>query len=339
MTDALSSAARSRSIVATTPPFQPLRPRAKHREQHIPGDASAQELHLHAYARQQAQEAITNANALGVELTLPLSDEVAKRRAQHRANVEPDPPSSPRAPSFCYAGVPPSVEDVFALYKLCGGSEPEVVETLARLWGAHPLSICDVVRTWLADLPPLQLPSRIASAPAVLPPAMCERLKSATPFPAALQPWERKANARRVSFGGVEPDPVALNSLASARLHRKPPAATAPVRGSKPHLDLSSALSGLHSASTRLHAANHAGGRVMPADQDIYTLPQHPTFTPVVLSADEVARVPADFEDGGGRASGDEALRAFMARQEHSWRPGVDDVAKAPSYPGHRLRF
>ena len=33
---------------------------------------------------------------------------------------------------------PPSVDDLFALYRLCGGEPDRVIELLARLWGAQP---------------------------------------------------------------------------------------------------------------------------------------------------------------------------------------------------------
>ena len=33
---------------------------------------------------------------------------------------------------------PPSVDDLFALYRLCGGDPERVIELLARLWGAQP---------------------------------------------------------------------------------------------------------------------------------------------------------------------------------------------------------
>ena len=118
--------------------------------------------------------------------------------------------------------------------------------------------------------------------------------------------------------------------------------------------DLSSALSGLHSASTRMHGAakptgapnsyhhaREARGRAgAGADRDVYMLPQEPTFQPVMLTAAQVATVPEDAElSFFGDDGGDDALQAFMARNAASIKLNVRDVAKPSDFGSHRMRF
>ena len=64
----------------------------------------------------------------------------------------------------------PSVEDLFALYRLCGGDAERVIELLARLWNTDAAAIAPTVRAWLGDMPSAcQPPSRTRTAPPVLP--------------------------------------------------------------------------------------------------------------------------------------------------------------------------
>lgn len=353
-------------------PFQPLRHSPKKRVNSIPSDATAQELYLARVARQQAEEALANAAAFGIELTVP---GMVERRTAAPPPPLPEPPQPEPFPQLVHTAVPPSVEDLFSLWRLCGGSEIHVVETLARLWGCSPLSIADTVRSWLVGMPAIQPPSRSHSAPAVLPLEVRERLKSAAPggFPTSKQPWERRAAVRRaarLSYDGVSPNPLALNPLKSAGAGRRggpprastaaraAPANSAPVQPSQRMVDLrndlSSALSGLHSASTRMHGAakptgapnsyhhaREARGRAgAGADRDVYMLPQEPTFQPVMLTAAQVATVPEDAElSFFGDDGGDDALQAFMARNAASIKLNVRDVAKPSDFGSHRMRF
>lgn len=65
---------------------------------------------------------------------------------------------------------PPSVDDLFALYRLCGGDAERVIELLSRLWGAQPNVIAPTVHAWLGQLPAsYKPPSRSRSAPPALP--------------------------------------------------------------------------------------------------------------------------------------------------------------------------
>jgi hypothetical protein len=162
---------------------------------------------------------------------------------------------------------PPSYEDLYALYQLCGGRQAEVVATLARLWGTSARLIEPAVAAWLADLPPILPPSRSRSAPAVLPPAIKSRLMSAR----VMQP----------------PKPPRL------------PGASAPVGSSQ--YTLASTLSGLHAASARLNAAagtglNELDDRLRHGPDElsaqVYQLPRVPTFTPVILTSEQVEAVP-----------------------------------------------
>ena len=363
-------------------PFQPLRAQPKRREGAIMGDATAQELHLARVTRQQAMEALENAAALGLELHVPdqlrqQQERIRQREQQEalalqeeaRPAVPPPPLPPPPPPPQILTAVPPSIEDLFSLWRLCGGSEAHVVETLARLWGTAPGDIAETVRTWLAPMPPIKLPSRSHSAPPVLPLEVRERLKSAGPsaFPAIRQPWERRAAVRRAARQyddqGAPVNPLALNSLAAARglrggptrastAARAPPAQSAPVAHSQRMVDLasdlSSALSGLHSATTRLHGAakpTGPGQRRATADRDVYTLPDAgPAFRPVVLTAAQVATVPEDYElllgvHRHGQQGEDDALEAFMARNAASLKLNVRDVAKPSDFGSHRMRF
>ena len=268
-----------------------------------------------------------------------------------------------RAENYTYHAVPPSAEDLFALFRLCGGSEPDVVEFLAKLWGTTPLVICDVVRSWLKDMPAVPLPSRSRSAPPVLPKAISQRLASAAPAATAsvvakpLLSWERAAAVRRAARGHpLQPIQPSGPVVSGARL----PAASAPVRGSATSLggfDRSAALSGLHAANSRLHAHLHAehaatrGGEASlgwPAaagrSTDVLTLPQQPSFSPVVFTAAQVATVPEDatldFMAGGEGAADHDALRAFMDRTAVlRTKFTVADAARGTDYGSHRMRF
>ena len=65
---------------------------------------------------------------------------------------------------------PPSVDDLFALYRLCGGDESKVIELLSRMWGTQPEAIAPTVRVWLGGLPAqYKPPSRSRTAPPALP--------------------------------------------------------------------------------------------------------------------------------------------------------------------------
>lgn len=65
---------------------------------------------------------------------------------------------------------PPSVDDLFALYRLCGGDSERVVELLSRLWSTQPEAIRPTVLAWIGGLPATyKPPSRSRTAPPVLP--------------------------------------------------------------------------------------------------------------------------------------------------------------------------
>jgi hypothetical protein len=174
---------------------------------------------------------------------------------------------------------PPSLEDLMALYQLCGGKQQAVVSMLARLWKTTPQAIAPTVESWLVHLPPLKPPSRTQSAPAVLPPAVEQRLKS------ALAP--RNGEVR--NYSTLPPRPA-----------NRTMAATAPSNGSK----IAKALAGMNVTSALSHANMNrsldrsAGSRGTGSSgslrAQVYTVDrvQQPDFVPVVLTAAELAALP-----------------------------------------------
>ena len=186
---------------------------------------------------------------------------------------------------------PPTIEDLVALFRLCGGDKLEIVHLLARLWDASPEEITPTVLSWLMELPPYLPPSRSATALPVLPVDLRERLSTAAP-------------------------PQRVQSHPA--LWRPRHAASAPVSDSGP--SFAKALAGLYEASTRLNShlprygSEQAGGR--DPTPDVMTVSQQPMFEPVVLSAAAVEAVPEDIPVlrwDGAQAEKD-ALEAFMAR-------------------------
>ena len=91
------------------------------------------------------------------------------RRAPDPPRPPPPPQSAPSAGRSGLPITPPSVEDLFALYRLCGGSESRVVELLAKLWDTQPAAIASVVKGWMSGLPDAPPPSRRRTAPPELP--------------------------------------------------------------------------------------------------------------------------------------------------------------------------
>ena len=71
---------------------------------------------------------------------------------------------------------PPAMEDLFALYKLCGGNVERCINLLARLWEVSVARIAPVVRSWLSLMPEVPPPSRMRSAPVTLPSELSSRL-------------------------------------------------------------------------------------------------------------------------------------------------------------------
>ena len=240
---------------------------------------STQELHFAAVARRDAAVAERNA---------------ATRDLKLRATRSAAPSLAPASSLFVAA--PPSAEDLYALYQLCGGSRSEVVSLLARLWGAAPAVIAPSVHSWLVQLPPIPVPSRTFSAPPALSVALAERLRRATPL---------------VGRRGLT---LVRGTLRYADA-RDAPAASAPACHTESHL--TGALSGLHAASTRLSKVAPAPGeQVSGGIAQVYALPPGPTlFAPVRLTAAQVAAVPeaampgAEGESDGG--DGD-ALDRFL---------------------------
>lgn len=233
------------------------------------------------------------------------------------------------APHVAAAAAPPSAEDLFTLYALHGGSQAAVIQTLAKLWRCESTSIAPTVRAWLDQLPAYAPPSRTRSSPAALAPhAMQQRLESLGR--AALILPQTGVTLKRGVLRYTD--------------HRAAPAASAPIGPSS--VSFASVMSGLHSASSRLHAdassslphprfdvslarqEGERGGRRGGGDardcreEIVLRLPQRePTFVPVLLTAAEMDAIPEHPTDenhdeeeehgtGGGRQ--EDALEAFM---------------------------
>jgi hypothetical protein len=133
-------------------------------------------------------------------------------RGQAKAPPPPPPPpqSAPVGPSMRVET--PSMEDLFSLYKLCGGNTERCIELLARLWDADAERIAPVVRGWLIRLPEVPVPSRISSAPATLPSELSSKLRSFAGVAAGTGPIRQQgAGAPSVGpllLGGKKPPPV-----------------------------------------------------------------------------------------------------------------------------------
>ncbi len=188
------------------------------------------------------------------------------------------------------------MEDLQALYALCGGNDAEVVVLLSRMWRLPREEIRPTVLGWLKSLPRPELPSRSRSAPAVLPRALEERLASAV---------------------------MCRPAAPAAADHGALPAASAPVS----RADLSAVLHGLHAADARVRASQQwngvrtgPDGELLSPRAQIYTLPQQPSFAPVLsVAAVAAAAVPEDepvhnWAEGRAERYHDAALEAFMAR-------------------------
>lgn len=312
-----------------------------------------------AFARREAEEARAKAAAWNIDLSpaVPLE------------KPRPAAPPIPVPSTVHYEFVPPSFDDLYALFVLHGGSEPDVVETLAKVWGCAPLAIAETVRSWLSSMPALPPPSRMRSAPAIVSPALQARLASAAPhghfLPAPaksilswrstagtdvqgttmpmgtaqriLLPWERKAAVRRaVGGGGGAAGGGAAGGVKYSGPAAAPVIASAPVKRTEPMFNLDMAMSGLHSTSTRLHATRGGSGSSdLPLHRqsaNVYTLPStEPIFAPVRLTAAQIASVP---EDTILDHFEEDALAAFMARTSSRI-----EVSTAQAYTGYRFRF
>ena len=122
--------------------------------------------------------------------------------------AQPTPMTGPSASSFL-PPEPPSIDDLFALYRLCGGNESRCIDLLARLWDAPRDAIAPTVRQWLSGLPSVAPPSRSRSAPPMLP------------------AWLAGADAVLAS-GKLGPIPTAAAPIAVAPC--RPPPISAPAR-------------------------------------------------------------------------------------------------------------
>ena len=226
---------------------------------------------------------------------------------EHREELPPPPLRyRPSEPAVVYA--PPSVEDLLALYQLCGGSPRTVVEVLARLWRTSPDAIRATVEGWLTHLPPIKPPSRSQSAPPVLAPALEARLKSVTPYRRAIQ-------------------------MPTVPTTVQVPAVSAPGRSS---LDLVSRSSSSDEVVSRLRSfANRPR-----TEAQILTLPdESPQFVPVVLTQSEMAALPEDVPmDQEGFEVSDLAAN-FQARTSVHQDKTTFDMHRGLRARGKGMRF
>jgi len=246
------------------------------------------------------------------------------------------------------------MEDLFALYRLCGGDAERVVELLARLWGADPNAVAPTVHAWLGGLPTSYRP----------PPS---RMRTAPP---ALPSWftmPRFSKTNGVSHDHVRPNaPNAMKPLAGAPLLGRPPN-SAPVRpvplsapvnpqqGRQQTFDMMMLQQAVENGSTKLGARN-PNNRVlqlgsMPEDQPVsFSAPQWhgkpslsaslggadggaPNNAAAMLNRGPAGKVPA--------ALGDDALGAFMYASRMGKAIGVAERSggiRGGSYGGRHMR-
>ena len=179
----------------------------------------------------------------------------------------PPPPSS--APPIAVAA-PPSAQDLYELYRLCGGNQQEVMQLLARAWATSVEAIEPTVSAWLEQLPTPVPPSRSTSAPPIFKPFMT---------------------------GGLPPSEQTKNAVV-AKITRTP-AASAPPNAQRVAEVRSAAIAGLNHASTRLnHSVSHRSGlRSGIIPPQVLALPQPTSFAPVLFTPAEVDAVPEEDEN------------------------------------------
>ncbi len=131
------------------------------------------------------------------------------RTAVAAAPLQRPPPQQPppQQPQKVAMATPPA-EDLFALYRLCGGDEVKVIDLLAQLWGTAAVSIAPMVRQWLQNMPKLVPPSRSRTAPPML---------EFAPF------WADAAAARAGGGRRISPVPPKLAAMVPLGLHKAPP--------------------------------------------------------------------------------------------------------------------
>ena len=154
----------------------------------------------------------------------------------------------------------PSVDDLFALYRLCGGDAGRVVELLARMWGTQPEAIAPTVNIWLGSLPvQYKPPSRSHTAPPALPSWFMQ---------AGKQAQQRAAFAT----GGA----IALGKAAA-----KPPPVSAPAVAGKRGVGTSFDMIAMRKAVEK--GQSKLGG----ARADVLALPSMPEHAPLAMSASQ----------------------------------------------------
>lgn len=219
------------------------------------------------------------------------------------------------------------MDDLFALYRLCGGDATRVIELLARLWGAQPQLIAPTVRAWLGNLP--------AAAP---PPS---RSRTAPP---ALPSWFLTAGLRAAAgVGGMaaEVSPasggaadVAMRALQRGiNLSTKPPPLSAPAAPGETRATRSFDMLALQQAVEQ-------GSSKLPTRSRTLTLQPMPEEGPVSFSAPQWMAPAAELPPAGRvpNALTDDALGAFMySERMGGGRLGITDRSSR-SFGGRHMR-
>lgn len=267
--------------------------------------------------------------------------------------MPPQPMLPPGAAAEAAAQEQPSMEDLFALYRLCGGDAERVVELLARLWNADPAAVAPTVHAWLGGLPHTYRP----------PPS---RMRTAPP---ALPSWftmPRFSRTNGVSHDHVRPSaPNAMKPLAGAPLLGRPPnsapvkpiplsAPVNPQQGRQQTFDMMMLQQAVEKGSTKL------GGR--NPNNRVLQLGSMPEDEPVSFSAPQWQGKPSHGASLGGSvgnvpnmshllnkgaagrvppALGDDALGAFMYASRVGKGIGVAERSggvRGGSYGGRHMR-
>ena len=217
----------------------------------------------------------------------------------------------------------PSVEDLFALYRLCGGDAERVIELLARLWGTTPDAIKPTVYAWLGNMPTTYVgpPSRSRTAPPTLP------------------SWFMRVGQEMAGGGRGGPQSGGGGGALLGK-HVKPPPLSAPAAPGATHMPRTFDMLALQQAVERGSTKLPQGSRTRTL-----TLQPMPEEQPANFGAAEWMAAPPQvlnppLQAPAGRAPpelNDDALGAFMY-QSRVGKASLSSQAAVRAYGGRHMR-